>query len=168
VKAITVQQPWAWAIVYGYKPVENRTQMVKYRGPLAIHAGARWSQRGAEFEPLQRAYAEWLGFTHWDGPYGGHLILPIDPAEDERDRELFPFGAVIGVVDLVDCHPEAGCCAPWGEHVSDPATAHRLAHHGRIAHLVHLVLEDPRPLGEPVPMQGHQGLWNARFDLILP
>ncbi|MBB3041198.1 hypothetical protein [Nocardioides soli] len=45
-KALTVQQPWAWAIVHGGKDVENRTQAWSYRGLLAIHAGARWSDRG--------------------------------------------------------------------------------------------------------------------------
>lgn len=48
-RALTVQQPWAWAIVYGGKDVENRTRNIAgaYRGPLAIHAGLRWSDRGA-------------------------------------------------------------------------------------------------------------------------
>lgn len=26
-KALTVQQPWAWAIIHGGKTVENRTQL---------------------------------------------------------------------------------------------------------------------------------------------
>jgi hypothetical protein len=39
-RALTVQQPWAWAIVHGGKDVENRTQAWGYRGPLAIHAGS--------------------------------------------------------------------------------------------------------------------------------
>lgn len=38
-KAITVKQPWAWAIRWGFKPVENRSQRTAYRGKLAIHAG---------------------------------------------------------------------------------------------------------------------------------
>lgn len=54
-RAITVQQPWAWAIFNG-KGVENRTRNIagKYRGPLAIHAGARWSDRGGS-SPLKAA-----------------------------------------------------------------------------------------------------------------
>lgn len=38
-KAITVRQPWAWAIVSGLKIVENRTWRTPHRGPLLIHAG---------------------------------------------------------------------------------------------------------------------------------
>jgi len=38
-KALTICQPWAWAIVHGPKRVENRRWPTRYRGPLLIHAG---------------------------------------------------------------------------------------------------------------------------------
>lgn len=40
--ALTIWQPWAWAIVHGYKPVENRTWHPPGRHVgrwIAIHAG---------------------------------------------------------------------------------------------------------------------------------
>jgi hypothetical protein len=40
-KALSVRQPWARAIVTGLKPIENRTWQTNYRGPLLIHAGQR-------------------------------------------------------------------------------------------------------------------------------
>ena len=36
---LSIRQPWAWAIIHGYKPVENRTWYSNYTGPLLIHAG---------------------------------------------------------------------------------------------------------------------------------
>ena len=36
---LSIRQPWAWAIVNGYKPVENRVWKPYYTGPLLIHAG---------------------------------------------------------------------------------------------------------------------------------
>lgn len=36
--ALSIRQPWAWLIVNGHKPVENRTWICGYRGPLLIHA----------------------------------------------------------------------------------------------------------------------------------
>lgn len=39
IKALTVIQPWAWAIIHGGKLVENRSWPTDYRGPLLIHAG---------------------------------------------------------------------------------------------------------------------------------
>jgi hypothetical protein len=72
-KAITIRQPWAWAIIFGGKDIENRTWLTHYRGPLAIHAG--------------------LGFR-------GDAVMPRgvrSPAGED-----LAFGAVIGVVDLED------------------------------------------------------------------
>ena len=37
-KAISIQQPWAWLIVNGYKDLENRTWATKHRGRVLIHA----------------------------------------------------------------------------------------------------------------------------------
>jgi len=37
-KAITIYQPWAWALLHG-KDVENRNWSTEHRGPFLIHAG---------------------------------------------------------------------------------------------------------------------------------
>lgn len=37
--ALSIQQPWAWLIVHGYKPVENRSWDTRVRGTVGIHAG---------------------------------------------------------------------------------------------------------------------------------
>jgi hypothetical protein len=80
-KALTLCQPWAWAIFYAGKDVENRSWDTKYRGPLLIHAAAKWHKE------------EWPSFSRIGSqlPGPGNLI----------------FGAIIGVVDLTDifmCH----------------------------------------------------------------
>ena len=41
-KALSVRQPWAWAIVEGLKPVENRKRRTTYRGALL---DLRWPAR---------------------------------------------------------------------------------------------------------------------------
>lgn len=45
IKALSVRQPWAWAIIHGGKDIENRSwQAVNHglnvRGRVAIHASA--------------------------------------------------------------------------------------------------------------------------------
>ena len=37
-RALTIREPWAWAISEGHKLVENRTWSTAYRGLLAIHS----------------------------------------------------------------------------------------------------------------------------------
>lgn len=38
-RALTILQPWAWCVVQGHKPVENRTVRTSFRGWFLIHAG---------------------------------------------------------------------------------------------------------------------------------
>ncbi|MCT7971102.1 ASCH domain-containing protein [Laspinema olomoucense] len=46
-KAITLQQPWAWAICRLGKNIENRSWPTIHRGELYIHAGRGWDATGA-------------------------------------------------------------------------------------------------------------------------
>ncbi|MCT7955709.1 hypothetical protein [Laspinema palackyanum] len=46
-KALTLQQPWAWAITHLGKNIENRVWPTDYRGELYIHAGKGWDANGA-------------------------------------------------------------------------------------------------------------------------
>jgi hypothetical protein len=39
IKALSVRQPWAWAILYGGKSLENRSEPILYRGSILTHAG---------------------------------------------------------------------------------------------------------------------------------
>jgi hypothetical protein len=147
VKALTVQQPWAWAIVQGGKDVENRTQAWGYRGPLAIHAGNRISERGMTAVPSIMA-AERL----------------VADEDEIRKRMLSDVvhGSIIGMVDLVDVHVQAGnstapyCCESWWAEDS------YAEHGGRTRRdIVHLVLANPQPLEVPVPCRGALGLWTV-------
>ena len=53
-KAISIQQPWAWLIVNGYKDLENRTWATKYRGRVLIHAPKTVDKTGFQ------AQREWV------------------------------------------------------------------------------------------------------------
>ncbi len=140
-RALTVQQPWAWAIVQGGKLIENRTQLWTYRGPLAIHAGKTWSERGMDSPLVSGAFDD----VTTRGEFN---------AEAWSSR-----GAIIGVVDLVDCHPDAGCCRPWGESAY-------VEHGGRSRrNVTHLVLENPRALPSPIYATGQMGMWNVPTDI---
>lgn len=46
-RALSIRQPWAWAVAAGHKQIENRTRSVSYRGPLAIHAARILATRDA-------------------------------------------------------------------------------------------------------------------------
>jgi hypothetical protein len=88
-KALTVRQPWAYAIAALGKTIENRTWAHPYyRGLLAIHAGARWDGNDAAKRVFELS---------------GRYVL--------NDY----MSAIIAVVELVDiCRALDGCeCGPW-------------------------------------------------------
>lgn len=147
-KAITVRQPWAWAIAAGAKTIENRTRGTSYRGHLAIHAATRWSGRGADNYLIRLEHGRRMFHTDI-------YVVPM-PHPD-----LFPLGAVIAIAQLVDSHPDTGCCRPWGESTYEEAG-------GRTrTTLHHLVLDDICPLPMPLPARGALGLWTPDHDLAL-
>ena len=80
IACLSVRQPWAWAIVHGHKPVENRTWTAEFRGRLLIHAGLTWDKAGREdFARLRIAFPE----INWPAQY-----------------EL---GGIVGEVVMTDC-----------------------------------------------------------------
>ncbi len=81
VKALTIRQPWAWAVVYAGKDVENRRWRTSYRGPLLIHAAK-------EGDPAGAARVLWT---------------MADPGAFGQPRAAFATrGAIIGVAHLAD------------------------------------------------------------------
>lgn len=138
-RALTVRQPWAWAIVHGGKDVENRTQAWAYRGPLAIHAGQQLSERGMRTVPSITAAERETSPT-----------LVGDQMRGQLERS-----AIIGTVQLVDVHvAHDGCCESWWAESEYREAGGRVRRE-----IAHLVLEDPRPLEVPIPARGMLGLW---------
>lgn len=76
-KALTVKQPWASAIVQGIKDVENRTWHTLHTGPLVIHSGKTSDQISQEII--------------WE------YLQPLIPLHK------LPYGFILGVVDLIEC-----------------------------------------------------------------
>ena len=92
--ALSIRQPWAHAIVQGWKPVENRVWEARMRGPICIHASRYHKASWADDEA---AYCELVAERKIPHP------LP--------DRDTLAFGAIVGTAEIVDCvveHP-----SPW-------------------------------------------------------
>lgn len=100
-KAISIRQPWAWAIVHAGKDIENRDWPTRFRGPVCIHAAKGMTNR--EYEDangfvqavLGERPSEWL--MQWHG-------VTAAPYKLER-------GGIIGVAEVVDC--VAVSDSPW-------------------------------------------------------
>lgn len=74
-KALSLTQPWATAIMLGVKTIETRSWSTNYRGIIAIHAAAGFPKYARQFAEQQ-------------------IVL------GRLRRQEFPLGVIIGFVNL--------------------------------------------------------------------
>ncbi len=86
--ALSIRQPWAWAIINAGKDIENRDWRTNFRGPVCIHAAKGMTLGEFDgFVDLARAmYRQGI----WTGPF-----IP--------ERKALSLGGIIGVAEIVDC-----------------------------------------------------------------
>lgn len=129
-KAFTVYQPFAFAIVAGLKEYETRPRRTTIRGRVAVHAG--------RLDILKSKKLSDYDFWAILEAIGGKTNLPR--------------GAVVGRVEIVDC-------VPVEEIIHKLTERERLLGDytpGRFA----WVLKNPVMFDKPIPARGKQGWWN--------
>lgn len=138
-RIITIRQPWADAIIWGGKDVENRPRNIAgdYRGPVLIHAG--------KHRPNANEIDAYLT-THADAD-----ARIVATAPDLHPR----FGEIIGVVDIVGAHK-------WPDCQTD---THQTCSEWAYADGVHLELANPRALATTIPWKGALGLRSTDFQI---
>lgn len=146
-KALSIRQPWLWAICRGGKTVENRTDsrgtetaVRKFDRPgrIYLHASSRWADVAAE-ERVGR-------------------LAPPEAFETRnlQDPALFANGGIVAAAHIQSVHASTSCydphagrfCSPW----ADPSSAH-------------LVITDVHVLPIAVPCPGALGLWTVPDDI---
>ncbi len=149
-KGIVIRNPWAWCITQAWrdpdaKTVENRGWTHPHRGDTAIITG-RAVDRDALTHPLVAATIErWFGGALW--AWAG--VMPWEQG----------LGAVTAVVDMWDvCDTltaggwdlgvRCGCQPGWA-----------------MPDLYHHRYRNVRPLAEPVPVRGWQGVRDLPADV---
>lgn len=135
-RCISVHEPWSSLIACGGKRYETRSWATKYRGDLAIHASKRWTAEQSK-EACQ-----------------------LFGVSDEAKLPPLPLGAVLCVVELVDCIPTEDLLA--ANVIS--ALEQRMGNFGpgRYGWL----LANVRPLSLPFVTRGFQGLFDVPTELI--
>jgi len=95
--ALSIMQPWAWLIANGHKAIENRmwkpwNPALKFRGPIAIHAGKQFDRT---------AYEDVMRGRH---PVTGEpSLMGIRPSETlARMLGGHLNGGIVGVAEIVD------------------------------------------------------------------
>src|SRR6056297_741124 len=75
-KALSINQPWAWAICHAGKDVENRDWSTRFRGPFLIHAGLK------------------IDRSAWD---------EIAEISGQRPPDDLPTGGIVGQATILGC-----------------------------------------------------------------
>ena len=131
--ALSIRQPWAWAIIHAGKNVENRDWKprnpgLRFRGPVMIHASSGMTRD---------EYESCLGVCHhvsYSHPFPPGLAMP---AFDDLLR-----GGIVGTANVVDIVTDSD--SPW--------------FFGRYG----LVLEDVRPIPF-IPCKGALGFFKPEL-----
>lgn len=134
-KAFTVYQPYAYAIVAGLKPHETRPRRTNIRGRVAVHAGKAG---------MMQAMKGLSGLEMWE------LRAAV------KFETNLPLGAVVGTVEIVDCLPVEEVVAKLTEReraLGDYSP-------GRWA----WVLKNPVMFDTPIPASGKQGWWSWEWN----
>ena len=121
-RALAIRQPFSWAVCAGVKTVENRTWSTTHRGTIAVHAST------------------------------DHRTVLAFRRETECEvftREWFTFGAIIGLVDVVDVESYGP------SHESDPFACGPYC----------WKLANGRFLREPIPFKGKLNLFKLPLAL---
>lgn len=164
-RCLTIHQPHANLIAAGAKTIETRSWRTAYRGWVAIHAS-------------MRLYTAADKHADRDLFFAAHDVLEL---ERSGGVYLLPYGEVVAVARLTDCVPMVHATQPRNGHCL-VVGLHRLVLHGdptepgtditdqqplgdfepdRYAWL----LDDIRPLPDPIAARGRQGLWTPDDDL---
>lgn len=78
-KALSIKQPWAWAIIHSGKDIENRSWKTNFRGRIYIHCSKKIDKKANSF-------LNTIG-----------MIFP----------NTFLMGGIIGSIEIVDCVTES-------------------------------------------------------------
>lgn len=162
--ALSLYSPWAWALMFAKKDVENRSLAFPRRrngepvfGRVWVHASASTPWGGlcgikahteVMLETLWSARG-WMSFDAYDMRTDAHALLErtmgaefagVNPT---KARLLGMRGHIVGSVEVCGYKtPDAPPNSPW--YVD-----------GSLA----IMVRNPRPLAHPVPARGARGWW---------
>lgn len=97
-KALSIQQPWPWLIVNGYKDIENRDWRTAFRGRFLVHAGKKIDKAGYAY------------------------VVENFPDITLPEPSALEVGGVVGMTMLMDCvstSPSRWFMGKWGFVLSE-------------------------------------------------
>jgi hypothetical protein len=153
-KALSLRQPWAHAVLHLGKTIENRVWSTSFRGEFLLHAAKGMTVQ--EYEDAVDFCEDVLGLAR---------CFEIDAVlgEDFKDARMrLPFGGIVGRARLVDVvPPRPEIVRPSVEAHYPPGVGEKSRWHMREQY--GFVLADVRPMPF-VPWKGALGFFDVPDD----
>lgn len=119
-KALSIQQPFAWLIANGYQDVENRSWPTGFRGRFLIHAGQKMYPK---WDAGTARATQWLMNLQQDEPWTLNLFRrPGMPWPDLPTT--FELGGIVGIATIIRCDRFSASrwfAGPFGFVIADAA-----------------------------------------------
>ncbi len=163
VRLLSLWQPWATLVAIGAKTIETRSWQTPYRGKIAIHASLNTPAE-------QRALCYSDPFFK---PLYHHVRPQFEAGASQQGNAIYrmlPKGCIVATCDLIDCWQVSGTPKPyygpylgydahggnkvWTVPPPEPELNFGNYAPGRWA----WILDNIKPLAEPLPWKGAQGL----------
>jgi len=148
-KALSLRQPWANAVLFLDKHIENRKWNTKFRGEFLIHAAKGMTQ-------LEHVNAVVFCEDVLELQYTSKVTQALR-------LSALNFGGIVGKARLVDVVPPRDEFVPAGVETHYPSTVREWRWHMR--EQFGFVLADITPLPF-VPCKGALGLWEVPEDVL--
>lgn len=135
-KALSIRQPWVWAILTAGKRIENRPRRFHYRGPICLHASLH--RPSVDEQTWFLATTDDVDINQGKPSCGDMTDAEIIKAS------LAVRGGIVGtaeIVDCIECSDDPWFFGPYG-----------------------LVLENVQPV-DFIPVKGALGLFDWRKKL---
>lgn len=134
-KALSIRQPWLWAILSHRKDIEIRRWNTNYRGFIALHAPK-------EFDDIGYDQLCSLGLKK----------MPL--------RDEYPLGQVLGVARIYDVIK----FDDW-YHFYEYRKRHLCSAHWYHPSMRGFLLQNVKPVRNPIPLRGRLNIFNVELDL---
>jgi len=170
VKALSIRQPWAFAICHLGKRIENRDWRYppSYRGPLLIHASSWWSRKGvaADWRAARtaagKAWLEKVGYVSMEMLQAstGCIVARarlVDVVTTDRGGHRHRFGEPCEL---------CGEPAELPEDLGRQTGACKLADPWAVPESFGFILADVVPLAKPLPFKGALGFFDVPDALL--
>jgi hypothetical protein len=96
VKSLSLRQPWAWLVVQGYKPLENRRWNTSFRGRFLVHAAKGMTRD--EYDDASDFAVDVLAEERKQSRLDVRAwLFATMPPHDKIER-----GGIVGVATIVD------------------------------------------------------------------